>query len=111
MHSAMAFRFSFPALVFFIICLMFVKIESDEPPQHMISLQSACDVTLDPKFCVSTMSSLLPGSMKASSTDLARMALRLSITEAQKVSQIISGLEPWAFKGIQLGQNINHRNS
>eukprot|EP00253_Pinus_taeda_P007160 PITA_07160 len=97
----MAFRFSLTALVFFIICLMFVKIESNEQP-HSISLKSACDATLDPKFCVSTMSSLLPGSLQATSADLARTSIRLSVIEAQKAFQIISRLRWGAFKGIQI---------
>ena len=92
----MAFRFSwFKALVFFIICLRFVQIESG-------SLKFACDVTLDPKFCVSTMSSLFPGSLPANSIDIGRMALRLGITEGQKVLQIISRLPRSTFKGRQL---------
>lgn len=97
----MAFRFGFTALVFFIICLMFVKIESNEQP-HSISLKSACDATLDPKFCVSTMSSMFPGSLPATSADLARTSIRLSVIEAQKLFQIISRLGSWAFKGRQL---------
>jgi len=101
-HSAMAFRFRFTALVIVIICLRFVQIESDERPHHD-SLKSACDVTLDPKFCVSTMSSLFLGSVKANSTDLGRMALRQSIIEAQKVIQILSRMRRLAFKGRQLG--------
>jgi hypothetical protein len=49
------------------------------------------------------MSSLFPGSLQANSTDIGRMALRLSINEAKRVFQIISRIGWWEFKGRQLG--------
>lgn len=101
MHSAMAFRFRYMSSVFLIICLMYAQIKGNEFPRS--SLKSACDATLDPKFCVSTMSSLFAaGPLQADPTDLARMALRLSIMEARKVLQIISAISRWLFNGIQL---------
>ncbi|GLJ09566.1 hypothetical protein SUGI_0112000 [Cryptomeria japonica] len=87
-------------LTFSLVCLMFVQIKSDGVPHN--ALQSACNVTLDPKFCVSTMTTLA-GSWQGGSKDLGKIALKLTIIEARKVSHFLSRLSRMAVTPRQKG--------
>ncbi|GLJ09569.1 hypothetical protein SUGI_0112080 [Cryptomeria japonica] len=87
-------------LTFSVVCLMFVQIKSDGVPHN--ALQSACNVTLDPKFCISAMTTFAE-SWQGGSKDLGRIALKLTIVEARKVSHLLSQLSRVAVTPRQLG--------
>nr|QIR83167.1 pectin methylesterase 9 [Cunninghamia lanceolata] len=84
---------------FFLIYLMFLQIKSDGLAHN--ALQSACSATLDPKFCMSTLTSFEESS-EGGPIDLGRIALNVSIAEARKVFDLIARLGRWAFTGRQL---------
>ncbi|GLJ09564.1 hypothetical protein SUGI_0111980 [Cryptomeria japonica] len=77
-------------LMFFII----FQIKSEGLTDN--SLQSACSVTLDPQFCMSTLTSF-EGSLQGGFKDLARIALNVSIAEVREVIALISRLGQGAF--------------